>query len=500
MTFNLTIILVRIMYSISNKNILKVLLIIITFFAASLTASSQEYQVRIACMGNSITYGAGVSDPSTESYPAQLGVMLQEKYGDTCVVKNFGNSGRTMLKHGDYPLWNEKEFTNAMAFAPNICLILLGTNDTKPYNWDVYGDEFYGDYMSMIDTFRVRNPFVKFIVCYPPPAFAVVWDIRDSVIVNGVIPVIDQVLANTDATLIDFYHPLLDSVYLFPDKIHPGVQGSKDMAQMICDKIIETDLVHNVETGLPFITKLTSDRQLITVNDTTTVEWETINADTVYFDGEIVDSMGSVKVSPDENTVYTMIAKNDKYSDTVHYKVSIYTPEVTRMSLGKSLSRIETGDTCLLTANYFDQYKYPISGIIVDLNWSLNEGEGQLFDAGDNTIGFKSDTAGVNKISATYGDIVANINLRVYEKETGIKNQKSLSNIDLFPNPASHYINLSLPSGFKGTWLMYNLNGQLVKKEQTITPTIDIRSLEHGVYFIKIIGNNEYKVLKFVKE
>ena len=31
--------------------------------------------VKVACVGNSITYGFGLSDPATESYPAQLHQM-----------------------------------------------------------------------------------------------------------------------------------------------------------------------------------------------------------------------------------------------------------------------------------------------------------------------------------------------------------------------------------------------------------------------------------------
>ena len=42
--------------------------------------------VRVACVGNSITYGAGIKNRSHDSYPSVLGRLLGDKYW----VKNFG--------------------------------------------------------------------------------------------------------------------------------------------------------------------------------------------------------------------------------------------------------------------------------------------------------------------------------------------------------------------------------------------------------------------------
>ena len=44
--------------------------------------------IRVACIGNSITYGVGTRNPAKDSYPAVLGQML----GDGYEVRNFGVS------------------------------------------------------------------------------------------------------------------------------------------------------------------------------------------------------------------------------------------------------------------------------------------------------------------------------------------------------------------------------------------------------------------------
>ena len=189
--------------------------------------------LKVACVGNSITYGAGVSNRSEDAFPGQLQKLLGQDY----VVGNFGNSGRTMLKHGDFHLWVEPEFKAAIEMQPDIVVIFLGANDTKPWNWDDYKDEFVPDYTAMIDTFRSVNPATHIYACLPPPAFSVQWGIRDSIITTDVIPMIRQLARSTGVDTIDFYTPLINSNALFPDDIHPNVDGSWEMAKIIYKKL-----------------------------------------------------------------------------------------------------------------------------------------------------------------------------------------------------------------------------------------------------------------------
>ena len=87
--------------------------------------------VRIACVGDSITEGSGLGNPAVESYPARLQRLLGTHY----LVRNFGVSGRTLLKKGDYPYWKESAYRLSRDFAPDIVLIKLGSNDAKSFNW-----------------------------------------------------------------------------------------------------------------------------------------------------------------------------------------------------------------------------------------------------------------------------------------------------------------------------------------------------------------------------
>ena len=77
---------------------------------------------------------------------ALLGNMLGEGFE----VANFGCSGTTLLKNGNSPYWNTKEYTNAKAFLPNIVIVKLGSNDSKSGNWSSHGSEFESDLTDLV--------------------------------------------------------------------------------------------------------------------------------------------------------------------------------------------------------------------------------------------------------------------------------------------------------------------------------------------------------------
>ncbi|MFC1634867.1 GDSL-type esterase/lipase family protein [Planctomycetota bacterium] len=190
----------------------------------------QDYQgtVRVACVGDSITYGHGIENRLKGCYPAQLGRML----GDKWEVRNFGVSGATMLKQGDLPYWQQQAFEDVMAYNPHVVVIKLGTNDTKPQNWK-FKDAFARDYTDMIDRFSELPARPRIWICYPVPAFAERWEINEFVIKNEVIPIISQVSRKARVPVINLYQPLSGKPKYFPDDIHPNAEGAFLMAKNI---------------------------------------------------------------------------------------------------------------------------------------------------------------------------------------------------------------------------------------------------------------------------
>ena len=184
--------------------------------------------IRVACVGNSVTYGAKIPIREKNSYPAQLGELLGERWD----VRNFGVTGATLLKKGDMPYWKEPAFYFAQKFEPHVVIIMLGTNDTKPQNWK-HSKAFVDDYVEMIHRFAELESRPRIWISYPVPAYPGRSGIRDSIINPEVLAKIDQIAAKTGRPVIDLYEALSDKPELFPDRIHPNAAGARLMAETI---------------------------------------------------------------------------------------------------------------------------------------------------------------------------------------------------------------------------------------------------------------------------
>ncbi len=188
--------------------------------------------VRVACIGNSITFGAGIRNRSRDSYPSVLARML----GDNYWVKNFGVSARTMLNKGDHPYMNEPAYKNALAFNPNIVVIKLGTNDSKSFNWK-YKADFMKDAQTMIDAFKGLPSQPKIYLCYPSKAYLTGDGINDDIISKEVIPMIKKLAKKNGLSVIDLHTAMDGMPELFPDRIHPNEKGAQVMAKAVYQSI-----------------------------------------------------------------------------------------------------------------------------------------------------------------------------------------------------------------------------------------------------------------------
>lgn len=202
-----------------------------------LNSSAQKKIVKVACIGDSVTAGYLLSDATNESYPSQLQILMGEKYE----VKNFGNSGSTLLKKGHKPYYKTKEYTDAISYSPDIAIIHLGLNDTDPRNWPNYKEEFESDYSWLIDMLKKQNPTVKIYICRLTPIFNEhprfksgtrdwFWQIQ------SLIPTIAK--AN-HVEVINLHEKLYSRPDLFPDALHPNKEGAAILAKTVYENILQ---------------------------------------------------------------------------------------------------------------------------------------------------------------------------------------------------------------------------------------------------------------------
>ncbi|MDE6988586.1 MAG: cyclically-permuted mutarotase family protein, partial [Bacteroides acidifaciens] len=211
----------------------KTLILSVCLFVCCVLSAQQR--IKVACVGNSITYGTGLSDRATQSYPIQLQKLLGERYE----VENFGKPGATLLNQGHRPYTRQEEYQKALDFAGDIVVIHLGINDTDPRDWTNYRDFFVKNYLSLIDTFRKANPGVRIIIARMTPIAD-----RHNRFLSGtrdwhgeIQTAIETVARYAGVQLIDFHEPLYPYPFLLPDAVHPTAEGASIIAKTVYSAI-----------------------------------------------------------------------------------------------------------------------------------------------------------------------------------------------------------------------------------------------------------------------
>lgn len=210
-------------------------IILYSFFMLLALYVRAQQHTKVACVGNSITYGYTLPEREKQAYPAQL----QQLLGDAFQVGNFGKSGATLLNKGHRPYMRQEEFRKALDFAADIVVVHLGINDTDPRNWPNYRDEFVRDYLALLDSFRTVKPKCRIIIARLSPIAdrhhrfeSGTRDWREEI--QQAIETVAQV---ANVQLMDFEEPLYPYPFLLPDVLHPTPEGARILAQTVYSAI-----------------------------------------------------------------------------------------------------------------------------------------------------------------------------------------------------------------------------------------------------------------------
>ena len=231
------------------KKVLKVLLIILLIMilivaggfaylyfngmsGMSNTSEPKEGQIKIACAGDSTTYGHGISGWPKNNYPT----VLQNLLGDAYHVNNYGVSSFAVQESADRSYRTLPHYQESLAYDADYVVFMMGSNDSKPENWKG-ADAFKADLLSLLDTYGDA----EIILCTLPSAFFLEGQTEgvtnhdiQPLIVEEIAEITREVAAERGYTLIDIHaltaqHP----EWFEKDGVHPSNEGAAAIAREV---------------------------------------------------------------------------------------------------------------------------------------------------------------------------------------------------------------------------------------------------------------------------
>ena len=190
--------------------------------------------IRVACIGDSITWGFTLLNPWKQGYPA----LLQEMLGEGYEVRNFGYNDASARFDADTPYVKKRVYRESLAWNPDIVLLMLGTNDTKTRNWDPV--IFRRDYRKIIGSYRNLSSHPRIILIAPIRIFPILGrpllGVHPETMEEGVRPAIREIAADMGLPLVDLQDLFTDTQYC-RDGVHPQRTGARMLAEAIYSSI-----------------------------------------------------------------------------------------------------------------------------------------------------------------------------------------------------------------------------------------------------------------------
>jgi hypothetical protein len=190
------------------------------------------------------------------------------------------------------------------------------------------------------------------------------------------------------------------------------------------------------------------------------------NAETVLIGGEFIR-----EISWEEFTLDALIAKNGFFA------------------------RLHSNGTLLNTTAFNSDFENKINAVSINVNNAeliAGQMRGSLLIPGIETQ---------LQLQGEFGSREA---FYVYKNGTSTSvNEKHLSEIKLYPNPAKDFVYLKLPQNIQQTHIqILDVNGRVLLKQvvNNDIQSMDISQLNSGIYFIRIINENQFNIQKLIKQ
>ena len=321
--------------------------------------------IRITCVGAS-----DVSSPTpygTPNWPDYIAPLLGYEY----TITNCGASGTTMIQAGNAPYWNTAQYTNGLNSSPDIVIIMLGSNDSKPYNW-IYQTNYTPDYEQLINEYRnlPSHPRVymnTLLTAY----YNGNYDIIPPIVNGQLCPIIRQIAFDEGLPIIDINTATENMPQNFPDNIHPDIAGAKVVAQTVFNGLMNngetapmTDLALNQPVSASSSINGNAASNAVDADYTTMWQSAASNSQWIYVDLGSIKNLNGVFLNwgPDFGQSYQIQVSSNALSWANVYTNSAGAGSIDRIPLNTSGRYVRMLGLQSGTGNGYDLLDFTVTG------------------------------------------------------------------------------------------------------------------------------------------
>ena len=210
---------------------------------ATVSATNAPAPRVVACVGDSITWGGG----GKNAYPS----LLQAELGEGWEVRNFGVNSRTArregkefdLRPGDLDYRKTLSYTKSLSCKPDAVILMIGTNDSKPPNWEETGDAFREGYAALVEDYLALDPRPVVVIGISPTVKGggFTYGVTEKIVGGGVVPVQRRIAEEKGLPTVDcraVLDPHMATAYS-GDGLHPNAEGNALLAAAFAARLRE---------------------------------------------------------------------------------------------------------------------------------------------------------------------------------------------------------------------------------------------------------------------
>ncbi|CRH87591.1 GDSL-like Lipase/Acylhydrolase [Chlamydia trachomatis] len=188
--------------------------------------------IKVATVGDSLTYGYGLENREQDAYPSILADLLGSHYQ----VSNFGLSGRSLQSTADFPYFNEKNAQLSLESDADIVIIMIGSNDSRGPYWSKA--RFVSEYREMVERYINLPSHPDVFLVVPPFVPTSRFGLNNAIIRDELQEIIPKIAQEFDLSFINLYPLTEGKEAYYSDGLHLTLLGNQLVAQTVFSHLL----------------------------------------------------------------------------------------------------------------------------------------------------------------------------------------------------------------------------------------------------------------------